>query len=124
MRANLEAFYNNQFNKDAELLTILRKREVEMEGNMLKNIEAFKYLNKEQFKEFGRLMKERDKELEDNDVYGRKIWNESLDMINTNLSNMLSCISELESTMNKKGHNQDRLITLVEFTNDICTSRK
>ena len=74
MKASVEAFYNNQFNRDAELLTILRKKEAEMEGNMLKNIEAFKYLYKEQFKEFGRLMKERDKELEDNDVYRRKIW--------------------------------------------------
>ena len=69
-------------------------------------------------------MKERDKELEDNDVYRRKIWHESLDLINTNLSNMLGCISELESTMNKVGHNQDLLITMVEFTNDICTSTK
>ena len=100
MKASLEAFYNNQFNRDAKLLTIPRKREAEMEGNMLKKIEAFKYLYKEQFKEFGRLMMERDKELEDNDVYRRKIWHESLDLINTNLSNMLSCISELESTVN------------------------
>ena len=66
-------------------------------------------------------MKEIDKELEDNDVYRRKIWHESLDMINTNLSNMLSCIYELESIVNKVGQNQDRLITLVEFTNDVCT---
>ena len=95
-----------------------------MEGNMLKKIEAFNYLYKKQFKEFGRLMKERDKELEDNDVYSRKIWHESLDMINTNFSNMLDCIYELESTMNKVGQNQDRLITLVEYTNDICTSGK
>ena len=29
-------------------------------------------------------MKERDKELEDNDIYKRKIWHESLDLINTN----------------------------------------
>ena len=35
---------------------------------MLKKVEAFKYLYKEQFKEFGRPMKEKDKELEDNDV--------------------------------------------------------
>ena len=103
MKASLEAFYNNQFNRDAELLTILKKREVEMEGNMLKKIEAFKYLYKEQFKEFGRLMKERDKKLKDNDVYRRKFWHESLDLINTNLSNMLSCISKLESTVNKVG---------------------
>ena len=69
-------------------------------------------------------MKERYKKLEDNDVYRRKICHESLDMINTNLSNMLSCISELESTMNKVDKNQDHLITLVEFIDDICTSGK
>ena len=39
-----------------------------MEGNMLKKIEAFKYLYKEQFKEFGKIMKQRDKELDDNDL--------------------------------------------------------
>ena len=42
MKACLEAFYNNQFRRDEEVLTILRKREAEMEGNMLKKIEAFK----------------------------------------------------------------------------------
>ena len=103
IKASLGAFYNNQFRRDEEVLTILRKREAEMESNMLKKIEAFKYLYKDQFKEFGRLMKERDRELEDNDFYRRKIWHESLDLINTNLSNMLGCISELESTVNKVG---------------------
>ena len=44
------------------MLTIMRKREAEMEGNMLKKIQAFKYLYKEQFKEFGKWMKDRDKE--------------------------------------------------------------
>ena len=73
MKASLEAFYNNQFRRDEEVLTILTKIEDEMEGNMIKKIEAFKYLYKEQFKEFGKLMKDRDKELEDNDVYRRKI---------------------------------------------------
>ena len=69
-------------------------------------------------------MKERDKKLKDNDVYRRKFWHESLDLINANLSNMLSCISKLKSTVNKVGQNQDHLITLVEFTNDLCTTRK
>ena len=96
MKANLEAFYNNQFRRDEEVLTILRKSEAEMEGNMLKKIQAFKYLYKEQFKEFRKLMKDRDKELEDNDVYRRTIWHKSLDLINKNLSNMLGYISELE----------------------------
>ena len=89
MKASFEAFYINQFKRDKEVIT----REAEMEGNMLKKIEAFKYLYKEQFKEFGRLMKERDKEFEDNYVYRRKIWHESLDLINNNLSNMLGCFS-------------------------------
>ena len=92
VKANLKAFYNNQFKRDAELLNILRKRETEMEGNMMKKIKSFKYLYKEQFKEFERLMKKRDKQLEDNDVYRRKIWLESLDLINQNLSKLLECI--------------------------------
>ena len=46
MKASLEAFYNNQFRRDEEVLTIMRKRETEMEGNMLKKIQAFKYLYK------------------------------------------------------------------------------
>ena len=87
-----------------------------MEGNMLKKIEAFKYLYKEQFKEFGRLVKERDRELEDNDVYRRKFWHESLDLINKNLSNLLSVIAEVESTVNRVGQKEDTLITLVECT--------
>ena len=73
MKASLETFYNNPFMRNEEVLNILRKGEAEMEGNMLKKIEALKYLYKDKFKEFGRLMKERDKELEDNDVYRRKI---------------------------------------------------
>ena len=55
------------------MLTILRKRKAEMEGNMLKKIQAFKYMYKEKFKEFGKLMKDIYKELEDSDFYRRKI---------------------------------------------------
>ena len=40
---------------------------------MLRKIEGFKYLYREQFKEFEKLMKDRDQQLEDNDVYRRKI---------------------------------------------------
>ena len=124
MKASLEAFYNNQFRRDEEVLTILRKREAKMEGNMLKKIQAFKYLYKEQFKEFGKLMKDRDKELEDNDAYRRKIWHESLDLINKNLSDMLGCISELERTVNQMGLKQDTLISLVNLTNDLISTDK
>ena len=124
MKAGLEAFYNNQFRRNEEVLTILRKREAKMEGNMLKKIQAFKYLYKEQFKEFGKLMKDRDKELEDNDVFRRKIWHESLDLIKKNLSDILGCISKLERTVNQKGLKQDTLINLVNLTNDLISTDK
>ena len=102
----------------------MRKREAEMESNMLKKIQAFKYLYKEQFKEFGKLMKDRDKELEDNGAYRRKIWHESLDLINKNLSEMLGCISVLERTVNQMGLKQDTLINLVNLTNDLIFTDK
>ena len=114
----MEALYNNQYKIDVELLTILRKREAEMEGNMLKKIEDFKYLYLKQFKEFGRRMKERDIELEDNDVYRKNFWHESLDLVNT------SVIAEVESIVNHVRQKQDTLITLVELTNDLATIRK
>ena len=124
IKANLEEFYNNQFKRDAKLLNILRKREVEMEGNMMKKIEAFKYLYKEKFKEFERLMKERDQQLEDNDVYRRKIWLESLDLINQNLSKLLEYILELEGAINQVGKRQDMLINAVQLTSDIYVKGK
>ena len=124
MKASLEAFYNNQFRRDEEVLTVLKKREAEMEGNMLKKIEAFKYPYKEKFKEFGKLMKDRDKEQEDNDVYRRKIYHKSLDLINKNLSDMLGCISELEKTVNKMGSKQDTLIRFLDLTNDLISTNK
>ena len=106
------------------MLTILKKREAEMEGNMLKKIQTFKYLYKDQFKEFGKLMKDNDKELEDNDVYRRKIWHETLDLVNKNLSNMLGCISELEKIVNQMGSKQDTLIRFVDLTNDLISTDK
>ena len=69
-------------------------------------------------------MKDRDKELEDNDVYRRKFWHESLDLINKYLSHMLSYISELESIVNKMGSKQDTLINLVKLTNDLISTDK
>ena len=124
MKASLEAFYNNQFRRDEEVLTIMRKREAEMEGNMLKKIQAFKYFYKEQYKEFGKLLKDRDKELEDNDVYRRKTWHESLDVINKNYLDMLGCISKLERTVNHMSLKQETLISLVNLTNDLISTDK
>ena len=113
MNAKMEVFYNNQFKRDADLLNILKKKEAENKGNMLRKIEGFKYLYREQFKEFEKLMKDRDQQLEDNDVYRRKIWLESLELINQNLSKLLECIFELEGTVNHMGKKQDTFISAV-----------
>ena len=69
-------------------------------------------------------MKDRDKELEDNDAYRRKIWHESLDLINKNLLDMLGCISELERTVNQMGLKKDTLIIIVNLTNDLISIDK
>ena len=124
MIAKMEAFYNNQFKRDADLLNILKKKEAENEANMLRKIEGFKYLYREQFKEFEKLMKDRDQQLEDNDVYRRKIWLESLELINQNLSKLLECTSELEGTANQVGKRQDTLISAVQLNSEIYAKGK
>ena len=64
------------------MLSFLEKREQKMEASMLQKAEGFKYLYKEQFKEFGKLMEKRNKELEMNNNYSHKLWNDSLDQVN------------------------------------------
>ena len=96
IKTSMQAFYNNQFKIDDELLNTIKKKEIEMENNMLRKIDGFKYIYKELFNEFERLMKERDQQLEDIDEYRRKTWLESLDLINQNLSKLLECIFEVE----------------------------
>ena len=65
-------------------------------------------------------MKKRDKELEMDNNYKQKLWNDSLDQANSNLVNMHTMLTELEGTMNHMGMRQDQLITQVEYTNDHC----
>ena len=65
-------------------------------------------------------MEKRDKELEMDNNYRQKLWNESLDQVNLNLVNIQNILTELEGTMNNVGMRQDELITQVEYTNDHC----
>ena len=55
------------------MLSFLEKKEEKMEASMLQKAEGFKYLYKEQFKEFGNLMEKRAKELEMDNNYKTKI---------------------------------------------------
>ena len=63
-------------------------------------------------------MKKRDKEREMDNNYRHKLWNDSLDQVNSNLVNMHTMLTEIERSMNTLGTKQDQLITLVEYTND------
>ena len=120
----IQSFYNEKLKRDEDVLTFLDKREENLEGSMLQKVEGFKYLYKEQFKEFGKLVEKRDKELEMDNNYRQKFWNESLDQVNSNLVNMHTMLTELEGTMNNIGMRQDELITQVEYTNDHCLFNK
>ena len=52
------------------------------------------------FKDLKKKMKERDQELDDKDAFRRKVWLETLDLINNNLSKFLEVMIEMEHTMN------------------------
>ena len=49
--------------------------------------------------------------------YRHKLWIDSLDHVNSNVVNMHSMLTEIESSMNTLGARQDQLITLA---NDYC----
>ena len=91
-----------------------------MEASMLQKAEGFKYLYKEQFKEFGKLMEKRDKELEMDNNYRHKLWNDSLDQVNSNLVNIHSVLTKLKGSVNNLAQRQDQLVTLVEYTTEYC----
>ena len=65
-------------------------------------------------------MENRDKELEMDNNYEQKLWNDSLDQVNSNLVNIHNVITELEGYVNNLAHMQDQLVTLVEYTNQYC----
>ena len=48
-------------------------------------------------------MEKRDKELEMDNNYRQKLWNDNLDQVNSNLMNMHIMLTELEETMNHIG---------------------
>ena len=114
-----EAFYNNQFNRDNQLLGQIKERDAEQEEKTKENINGFKFLYMSLLKHFEKKMEGRDKVLDDNDVYRRKMWLENLDLINNNLSKFLEVKTELEHNMNTLGMRQDELNRIVDLTNEL-----
>ena len=114
-----EAFYNNQFKRDNQLLEIIKERNAKQEEQTKENINGFKFLYMSLVKDFEKKMEGRDKVLDDNDAYRRKIWLENLDLINNNLSKFLEVMTEQEKNMNTLGMRQDELNKKVDLTNEL-----
>ena len=114
-----EAFYNNQFNRDNQLLELIKERDAEQEEKTKENISGFKFLYMSLLKDFEQKMEGRDKVLDDNDAYRRKMWLENLDLINNNLSKFLEVMTELERNMNTLRMRQDELNRKVDCTNEL-----
>ena len=114
-----EAFYNNQFNRDNQLLGLIKERDAEQEEKTKENINGFKFLYMSLLKYFEKNMEGRDKVLDDNDPYRRKMWLENLDLINNNLSKFLEVMIELENNMNTLGMRQNELNMKVDLTNEL-----
>ena len=114
-----EAFYNNQFNRDSQLLELIKERDAEQELKTKENIKGFKFLYMSLLKDFEKKMEGRDKVLDDNDDYRRKLWLENLDLINNNLSKFLEVVTELENNMNTLGMRQNELNEKVDLTNEL-----
>ena len=114
-----ESFYNNQFDRDSQLLKLIKERDSEQEAKTKEHIKGFKFLYMSLLRDFEKKMKERDKVLDDNDAYRRKLWLENLDLINNNLSKFLEVMTEIERTINTLGARQDDLNKKVELTNEL-----
>ena len=101
-----EAFYNNQVNRDNQLLGIIKERDAKLEEQKKENVKGFKFLYMSLEKDFEKEMEGRDKVLDENDAFRRKVWLENLDLINNNLSKFLEVMTEMEKneyTWNETG---------------------
>ena len=114
-----ESFYNNQYDRDSQLLTIIKKRDSDQEAKTMEQIKRFKFLYMSMFKDLEKMIKERDKELDENDAFRRKVWLENLDLINNNLSKFLEVMTEMENTMNTLGKRQDDMNKKADLTNEL-----
>ena len=119
-----EAFYNNQVNRDNQLLGIIKERDAKLEEQTKENVNGFKFLYMSLVKDFETKMEGRDKVLDENDAFRRKVWLENLDLINNNLSKFLEVMTEMEKNMNTLGMRQDELNKKVDLTNELAQEKQ
>ena len=114
-----ESFYNNQFDRDSQLLKLIKERDADQEAKTKEHIKGFKFLYISLLKDFEKKMKDRDQVLDDNDAFKRKNWLENLDLINNNLSKFLEVMTEMERNMNTLGTRHDDLNKKIDLTNEL-----
>ena len=88
-----KSFYNNKYDRESQLLTIIKERDSDQEAKTKEQMKGFKFLYMSMFKDLEKRMKERDQELDDKDAFRRKVWLENLDLINNNLSKFLEVMT-------------------------------
>ena len=113
-----ESFYNNQFDRDSQLLKLIKEKDAAQEAKTKEQIKGFKFLYMSLLKDFEKKMKDRDQLLDDNDAFRRKNWLENLDLINNNLSKFLEVMTEMERNMNTLGTRQDDLNKNIDLNNE------
>ena len=114
-----DAFYNNQFRRDFEVLTIMKERETEQENKWEEKLNEIKVLFKSLQRDFVKKLDDRDKDQRETESYKQKEWLENLDLINNNLSKFLEVMTEMEVKMNNLGKRQDQLNEKVDLSNEI-----
>ena len=119
-----EAFYNNQFNRDEQLLGIIKERDMKQEEQTKEIVKGFKSIYISLGKDLEKNMEGRDKVLDDNDAYRRKMWLENMDLINNNLSKFLEVMTEMERNVNTLGMRQDELNKKVDLTNELAQEKQ
>ena len=119
LKLSHEAFYNNQFIRDSQLLTLIKEKELEKDTRWGEQLNGIKGVCKVLQKDFENKMNDRDKAQRDTDSYKQKEWLENLDLINNNLSKFLEVMTEMEVKMNNLGKRQDQLNEKVDLSNEI-----
>ena len=119
LKLSHEAFYNNQFERDSQLLTLVKEKETEQDIRWGEQLNGIKSVCKVLQKDFENKLDDRDKDQRETDSYKQKEWLENLDLINNNLSKFLEVMTEMEVKMNNLGKRQDQLNEKVDLSNEI-----
>ena len=119
LKLSHEAFYNNQFERDSQLLTLIKEKELEQDTRWGEQLNGIKGVCKVLEKEFEKKLDDRDKDRRETDAYKQVEWLENLDLINNNLSKFLEVMTEMEFKMNNLGKRQDQLNEKVDLSNEI-----